>query len=136
MADDDEPYRVAATTPTIRYLNRTTYSSQQYASIPGPQYIVISKSRVKNQAQFLIPLTLVVQVYGTAGDGAPEYTTPETPSPTPSPSPTPASSTTPLTETSDGLSTGAVIGIAAGAVVVGAGASAGVGLALRRRRSS
>ena len=138
MADDDEPYRVAATTPTIRYLNRTTYSSQQYASIPGPQYIVISKSRVKNQAQFLIPLTLVVQVYGTAGDGAPEYTTPETPSPTPSPSPspTPAPSTTPLTETSDGLSTGAVIGIAAGAVVVGAGASAGGGLALRRRRSS
>jgi len=72
------------------------YDSRQYASTPGAQYIVLSKSRVASEGQFLVPYRLIVKVIGKAGTGAPDYLAAATPTPnaTPSPSATAVSSPT------------------------------------------
>lgn len=138
MVATDEPYVAAQTTPTISYLNRTAYDSTRFAATPGPQYIVLNKSRVSSQGQFLVPFRMIVRVIGKAGTGAPDYVVPATPTPTATPSSTPTAgvSATPAPTTTlagSGMSTGVVVGVALAAVIVGALGMAAV-FALRRRR--
>lgn len=77
MAAADKPYITVGTTPTV-------------------QYIVLSKSRVAGESQFLVPYRLIVKVVGKAGTGAPDYVAPPTPTVTPTarPSPTAVASAT------------------------------------------
>jgi Ca-activated chloride channel family protein len=138
MLDDNASYRKSAATPAIRFLNRSASGPARYAGIPGSQYIVVSKSRVRGEKHFLVPYTLIVAVVGTAGEGAPEYATSTSPSPTVTPSPnasTSASPAAPPAPPRPGLSPGAVIGVAGSALVLGAAAASGIFL-LRRRRVS
>lgn len=99
MAAADKRYIAVGTTPTV-------------------QYIVLSKSRVAGESQFLVPYRLIVKVVGKAGTGAPDYVAPPTPTvtPTASPSPTAVASATPssgpIAQAGNGMSTGVVIGVA------------------------
>ncbi|GAA1427970.1 hypothetical protein GCM10009616_06510 [Microlunatus lacustris] len=42
MHEDDETFRVAETTPKIRYLSRTQSGALGYAAVPGRQYAVLN----------------------------------------------------------------------------------------------
>lgn len=135
MATDDATCRVSAATPTIRYLNRADLDLAP-AGLPGPQYIVLSKSRVTGEKEFLVPYTLVLGVSGTAGRGAPLYAPATTPSPTPASSTsTPVPATPPAPAGSargrgNPLETVAVL-MSAGLVL---GAAATIVAARRRKR--
>ena len=138
MLDDHATYRVSVATPTIRYRNRTDLELAP-ASVPGPQYVVISKSRVAPEKAFLVPYTLVVQVTGTAGRGAPRYVSEPAASSTPVPSastpaPSPAPPNSPRPQDRGGRPPAAVAVLATAALMLGA-LVAGVALLLRRRRS-
>ncbi len=97
MIDDEARYQASAATPTIQFINRSDLELAP-AGLPGSQYVVISKSRMAGKKAFLVPYTLVLQVFGTAGRGAPRYASAATPSPTPTPIPssTPTPSPTSL----------------------------------------
>lgn len=43
--DPKKTYRVAGSTPEVRYLNRGGFGSGQYAGLPGPQYVALNMSR-------------------------------------------------------------------------------------------
>ena len=134
--NDDLTYRTAATSPTIRYLNRTESGSESSAAAPGPQYAVLNMSAGDERA-FLVPYTLIIQVVGTAGTGRPEYESSGTPTPTPTPSaipppsaePTPVPSPPPATG-SGGVPVPVVIAIGVGALLLG-----GLVAAVLRRRA-
>lgn len=127
LMDPSKTYRVAATTPTVAYLNRTQ-TLMSAASIPGLQYVALNMAAQKGK-RFLVPFTLVVKVIGTAGVGRPQYVIPasETPSP---PASTPPVSTPPPTSTSAsppatgsagrGSSPLTLVAVAVGCVAVGA----------------
>ncbi|WP_445257125.1 VWA domain-containing protein [Nocardioides aurantiacus] len=83
MAVDATPFRVVGSTPTVRYLNRTSSGSESYAAVPGTQYVVLNLDRSAEDA-FLVPYTLDVEVVGEAGEGAPAYDGEASASPTPS----------------------------------------------------
>ncbi|GAA1829450.1 VWA domain-containing protein [Microlunatus capsulatus] len=142
LTDDDATYRVAASTPTVRYRNRLDFGPTDYAAVPGPQYVVLNMSEDRDDA-FLVPYTLQVEVLGRAGAGAPTYAGASTPTPTPTPSPspspgasTPAAVPPPQEEDDDGVPTPVVLGIALGTLVLGAGGVlAALALGRRRRRS-
>ncbi len=148
MYPADKTYRDFGGTPPVTYLNRAESDSLSSASQPGTYSVVVNKSRLSGEGEFLVPYTLIVKVIGTAGTGAPQYQTmtgassaTPTPTPTPTPSVTPtAASTTPTggvapPQNASGLSVAAVVAIAVGALVVGGSVAAVVTLLLRRRRS-
>lgn len=132
MLTDDATYRVSAATPTIRYRNRADLDLAP-AGLPGPQYVVISKSRLTQEKEFLVPYTLVLGVSGTAGRGALRYASAATPSPTSGPSgstPVPAPApTTPDPADEDSPRTAAIL--TSSVLVLGAVATV---VAVRRRR--
>ncbi len=140
--NDDTRYIDAKGTPEIRYLNRTQFDGAAAGSLPGRQYVVISKNRPTGQKRFLVPYTVIVKVIGTPGAGAPEYAV-AAPSPTPSstgpPSsvsplpPTSAPPPVPLSDSGNGLPVAVAIAIGVGALVLGAGGTALL-LTFRRRR--
>lgn len=123
----------SATTPEIRYLNRTDFDSRP-GDLPGREYVVVTMNRFAHDSAFLVPYTLKIGVLGTAGEGAPEYVgTSASPIANPSPSETPSVAPQAPPGPSAGVPLGAVVGIATGALVLG-GATTGVVLAVRRRR--
>lgn len=132
-------YVDAETSPTIRYLNRTSFDTTEHGAFPGRQYVVLSKNNFVHKKPFLVPYTLGIKVIGTAGEGAPQYvegTASPTPTPSASPSPT-AGPATPLPQTPPttppGVSLGVVVAVGAGALIFGVAGAAAV-LAVRRRR--
>lgn len=140
FASDETRYRVSAATPSITYLNRTQFDSVSYAAVPGPQYLVLNQSRRPDREAFLVPITLVVKVIGTAGQGRPEYAATATPIPTPTPTPDPSAApsspgptTAPPPPSTGGVALPVVAAVAAGALVLG-GAAVGLAAWLRGRR--
>lgn len=141
--NDDLTYRVAATSPTVRYLNRVESGSESGAATPGPQYVALNMSRGQER-DFLVPYTLIVSVVGTAGAGRPEYVPSSTPTPSPtpspSPSPSPSASTGPTPSASAPPATGSggvpvpvVVAIGVGALLLGGLVAAGLRLRAPRR---
>lgn len=141
MPDDATTYRIAGSTPTIRYLNRSQPGALAFASVPGTQYAVINLGGHFDKP-FLVRYTLQVEVLGTAGTGKPAYAgvptptpapTPTTPAPSVSPTPEPSAGATPAGPPSQGVAPSTVVAVAAGALVLGALAALGL-VAVRRRR--
>lgn len=135
LVNDDEAYRVYGATPTVRFLNRNSYTVQP-AATPGPQYVVLNLANDVDH-QFLVPYTLTIKRFGRAGDGKPTYLAPATPSPSPTPTPPPPTTTTtpPPSNSQQGVPVSTVVGLTAAALVVGAAGVLG-GLLLHRRRRS
>ncbi|MET0693076.1 MAG: VWA domain-containing protein [Propionibacteriaceae bacterium] len=147
LMNTSETYRVADTTPTIAYLNRSQ-SPVSAAAIPGRQYVALNMAAQKDK-RFLVPYTLVVTVVGTAGAGKPDYVVPATPTPSP-PASTPPVSTPPVStpppatssatpstnggSSGGGLSPIALVAAAAGCIGIGAAATALLGRRRARRR--
>jgi Ca-activated chloride channel family protein len=141
MADDAKRYRFAASTPTIRYTNRSQPGAVSYASVPGTQQVVLNMSS-RQKKPFLVPYTLVVKVVGTAGSGKPDYVQAATPTPTPTPEPTtvaPPTTQPPVPPPTDAPSTGVpmamVVGLAVGTLALGAVGAVVIGSLRRRRRA-
>jgi Ca-activated chloride channel family protein len=137
---DEEAYEVVGSTPTIRYLNRTSTGSEAYAAVPGSQYIVLNMDSVTDEA-FLVPYVLQVELVGVAGEGAPTYVDGAelTPTATPTPSEEPTESADPEepaaaaedTSSDGGIPLALAFGIGGGGLLIGAVLAA---LVLRSRR--
>ncbi len=121
----------SATTPEIRYLNRTDFDSRP-GDLPGKEYVVVTMNRFAHDSAFLVPYTLKVGVLGTAGAGAPDYVG-TSPSPTPVPSDSPSVPAQPPRGSSAGVPLSTAVGIGIGALALGAAGTA-IALAVRRRR--
>ena len=63
MADPAKTFRQAGSTPTARYLNRSSSSSTARSSLPGPQFVVLNMA-ASNDQKFLVRYTLQVEVVG------------------------------------------------------------------------
>jgi Ca-activated chloride channel homolog len=80
----------AISTKEIRYLNRNgANNSDTGTSTPGEYYIAVSLTRKDNDKAFTIPMTLTVDLQGTAGVGKPQYVNGATPVSGDSVTPTP-----------------------------------------------
>ena len=68
------PTHVASATLPVRWWNRGD-SITDGASVPGDYYVAISVAEDDAGESFVIPFTLTLGVFGTAGQGAPPYDT-------------------------------------------------------------
>lgn len=96
--DGSEPVTVHAATPPVRYSNRNGDSAVEGAFLPGTYFCGAFLSGAGDYPELgEVPITVSLDVVGTAGKGAPEYV-----ADTSEPSASPSTSTSPSTSAAPG----------------------------------
>jgi Ca-activated chloride channel homolog len=71
---DDAEASAQATTVEVRYANRDTdQAAQRSVSLPGDYYVAVALGEDRDGQTYLLPVDIVIDVEGDAGNGAPRY---------------------------------------------------------------